>query len=140
MLFVKLFVRLLARDVRVVHSNNETEYDLITDTIYYNPAQNPADYGFFRHLRECHFFDKPERFSAGVWSLAHEIGHYYNQDEEPDEEAKVLCAIASEECARSSVSLQNMYYNSPDEFSATEWACGWIAKHPIFARLFSMVI
>lgn len=136
----RLLVKLIAPTVHITQTDEDTAFEWTTDTIYYNPAQNPFDLGFQRHLREQHLFEKPEQFSIGLWSILHELGHYFNPDEEVDENAKALCAMVSVEVAANSPYIQDMYYNSPDEFAATEWACDWIMKHKILAYLFSAVV
>lgn len=139
MFFVRLLVKLIAPFVRVRHSDEGCEYEFDTNTIYYDPTQNPQDVGFLRHIAEKHNFPNPEQFSIHLWSVLHELGHHFNPDE-TDEWAKVVCAIVDYEDAIKSKAVQDLYYDSPDEFAATEWACAWIENHPKLATLFSKLL
>lgn len=139
MFFARLLVKMIDPRVHIRYTDEGTEFEFDTNTIYFNPAQNPQDVGFTRHLVEKHKFANPERYSMRLWAILHELGHYFNPDE-TDEWAKVVCAIVDYEDAIKNKAVQDLYYDSPDEFSATEWACAWIENHPRLATLFSRLL
>lgn len=137
----RLLVKMIAPRVHVkADEGNGTEFEWDTNTIYYDREDSPFDLGFARHLREKHFFEHPEEYSNQLWSLLHELGHYFYQDEEEDLEAKAICALMPQELVIDNPELQNLYYDSPDEFVATEWAIDWIVGHPKLAKWFSKIL
>ena len=140
MFFARLLVKLIDPRVHIKRTTSWNEFEWDTNTIYYNPAEDPADVGFMRHLRERHFFIEPERFSSRLWSILHELGHYFNADEVGNYEDKAICALLPYEVAKSCGSIQDLYYDSPDEFIATEWACAWITDHEFLAIAFSRLL
>jgi len=140
MFFAWLLVKLIAPRVHIKRTTDGCEFEWDTNTIYYNRADDPQDVGFTRHLRAKHCFAEPERYSMRLWSILHELGHYFNPDEEEDLYAKALCALLPYETATENRIVQDLYYNSPDEFAATEWACAWIKKHPWLSSLFSILL
>jgi len=140
MFFAWLLVKLIAPRVRIKRAENGCEFEWDTNTIYYDRNDDPQDVGFMRHLREKHFFPNPERYSHRLWSILHELGHYFNPDEEEDTISKAICALLPLDFAQTTPTLQDMYYDSPDEFAATEWACDWIDFHPFLSSLFSALL
>ena len=137
--YPRLLVKLIAPKVHIKKGDEEygTEFEWDTNTIYYTKENSLLDLGFMRHLREFHFFETPETYSTELWTILHELGHYFNPDEEEDYDGKDECAFTSIEEAIKRPDLQNIYYNSPDEFAATEWAIEWINDHPKLAEWFS---
>ena len=105
-----------------------TELDWATDTIYLNLDGNEPDLGFIRHLREVHKERNAYTIDESLWAVLHEIGHYMMVDDLDegweDEEAPVraVCAMLSTEQVASSERLQDLYFNLPSEWEATEWA------------------
>lgn len=140
MIIARLFIKIIAPEVHIRKTNGDTEFEWKTNTIYFNPAANIYDAGFARHIEEKHFFLNPTKYSMPLWSLLHELGHYFNPDEEEDIESKAICAALPYELAQKNQTLQNMYYDSPDEYAATEWAIEWITQHPRLSSLFSILL
>ena len=140
MLFARILVKSIAPEVHITRGKNGSEFEWDTDTIYYDRKRNPFDKCFTRHMREKHSFPSADKYSFRLWSILHELGHYYNDDVEEDEWAKAFCAVVPKEAALIDDDIQNMYYDSPDEFAATEWAIEWVEEHPIAAKIFSILV
>lgn len=140
MFFAWLLVKIIAPFVHIRKTKEGCAFEWETNTIYYNKAQDPFDVGFIRHLKEKHYFENPEQYAIPLWSLLHELGHYFYPDEEEDLVSKTICALLPYELAVESKTLQDMYYDSPDEYAATEWAIDWIVTHPKLASLFSALL
>lgn len=140
MIFAKLLVKMIAPRVRVRKSREGCEFEFGTSTLFYDDRQTAEDVGFMRHLAEKHHFPEGKRYSDRLWSILHELGHYYNPDAECDFNGKALCAVLCADLAKTSRTLQNLYYDSPDEFEATEWAIDWITRHPVLARIYSVLL
>ena len=140
MFFAWLLVKLTAPRVRIRKSNDGCEFDWRNEIIYYDRRQSFYEVGFLRHLEEKHHFSKPARYSSRLWSILHEVGHYYNQDIERDELTAAQCALVPVEEAIKSPKIQDLYYDLEDEFAATEWACDCINNHPKLARIFSVLL
>lgn len=140
MVFAWILIKLIAPQVHLRRTKDGTEFDYDTNTIYYDAKPDPFDKCFIRHVKEKHNFPIADNYSFRLWSILHELGHYFNDDVEEDEWAKALCAVLSKEQALNDVEIQDYYYDSPDEFEATEWAIIWIEEHPRLAKLFSKLL
>lgn len=140
MFIERLLVKMIAPRVHIKRTDEDTEFEWNTNTIYYNPAEDPQDAGFARHIEQKHLFPNPKQYSMHLWTLLHELGHYFNPDEAVDIESKAICAILPREMAEECERIQNMYYDSPDEFAATEWACSWVEHHRLLARFFTALL
>lgn len=133
-----LLVKLTAPKAKLKRSTSgDCEFDYLEETIYYTTERDPSDEGFLRHLEERHKFQNARKYSLRLWSLLHEIGHYYNADVEPDA-AKYIGMVLYEQ--EPSLKAQYLYYNSPDEWAATEWACEWVERHKVLAKIFSKIL
>lgn len=116
-----------------------TEYDYIEDKIYMNLDGEP-DMGFMRHLLTYHCNPQERKWAVKIdeilWSLLHEIGHEMTMDlieeDENDEGVRALCAMTSLEEVKSNIPLQDLYFNLPLEWEATDWAVSWAATHKEF--------
>lgn len=140
MILAWILTKLIAPRVRLRKGDNGTEFDYEEDIIYYDPKPDPFDKCFMRHVKEKHLFPIGDRYSFRLWSILHELGHYFNPDEEEDEFGKALCAITPKEIALESKEIQDLYYDSPDEIAATAWAIEWIEQHPKLSSLFSALL
>ena len=114
-----------------VKFDNLTYFDLDKDTLHIDVfEQDDDDCGFIRHLREEHDCTVANEYCIIVWATLHELGHYETQfftDNDPDE--RELCIRIPTEIAARSQAIQNMYYNLPSEYEATEWAISYEWLH-----------
>lgn len=117
-----------------------SEYDYMSHHITYNPDE--PEIGFMRHLREVHKAKWCDKYDYRLWGLLHEIGHAETFDDIPetgDEDdlaTRVACSMMSLEEVAKSEKLQDLYFNLPTEWEATEWAAEWAESHPdIMAEL-----
>lgn len=92
--------------------------------------ENDSLPSFMDHLVKSHKCSWAREFSQITWSILHEIGHYYT--DEPDDEEDIwnrvycgLCDVTDDE-----------YYNLKTEFAATEWAKKFIKNNKEFVRNF----
>ena len=137
----RLIVKLIAPKIHLKKTDSYgTSFEWSTNTIYYDREADPFDIGFARHVKEKHKFPYPENYSTALWSILHEIGHYETDYAEEDIRAKAVCKFLPADIAYANKGIQNLYYDSPDEFEATEWAIEWIEDHPKLAKLFSKVL
>lgn len=132
-----ILIKLIAPKVKLRKAENGTEFDYETNTIYLSKEEDPFDKCFIRHVKEKHLFPKADKYSFILWSILHEVGHYYNPDEEEDEYGKAFCSVLPIEYCLENKWVQDMYYDSPDEIAATAWAIEWIEQHPKLAAFFS---
>lgn len=136
-----------------IHSiESELEVTYIKDKGYYyeydsntlNVAINDReDYGFIRHLKECHGCNFAEEFDLNFWSILHEIGHYEIADYifESNEELELRFALAlTDESIKDNKKIQDLYFNLTSEFEATEWAIEWIENNLDKAKNFNRLI
>lgn len=112
-----------------VKQSNENSYEYKKDIIRLN-LRDDDDFGFLRHLRETHGCQKLND-KLMLWTILHEVGHYMTQDDITEEEyavdmaTKAICAVISKETAELK-NVQNMYFDAPSEWHATEWAVEWV--------------
>lgn len=105
------------------------EYEMDIINIDVSPKN---DGGFLRHLRKVHKCEYTDDFPLVLWTLLHELGHYFTLDDiDTDEDlaTRVLCSIVSSEVADRHEEVQDLYYNIPSEWVATEWAIDYIADN-----------
>ena len=127
-------LRATETDARLVFCN-ENSYIYHTNTIYFNlDTEHEIDMGFMRHLREEHEVLDCEEISETIWSLLHEIGHAETEDNletEEDEEIAVrtVCSMIPLEDVAECEILQNLYFNLPSEWEATEWAIAFAREN-----------
>lgn len=122
--------------VKVIHSD-VSEYDDEENAIYLAVENDGEEMGFLRHLREVHNCKFARDFPFCLWTLLHEMGHHFTADEEYDEDedtaVRLVCACVPYEEACNDTALQDLYYNLPSEYMATEWAIGFVSAN--FAHL-----
>ena len=113
----------------IVKAGDVTELDFENDTITLNLDGTEPDLGFMRHLREVHKEHHTYEVDERIWAVLHEVGHYMTVDdlcegyEEEEEKPRALCALLTTEEVAASPKLQDLYFNLPSEWEATEWAC-----------------
>ena len=93
---------------------------------------------FLQHIalaHKCHFVNE---ISPLAWTILHEIGHYFtdeqftDNEQEADGEYRSLLAlgIIPDNYSHPDHSIQEAYFNLDTEWEATEWAINYIRKHP----------
>lgn len=135
---LQLLHRMAESETELVFADT-TEYDYAEDKIYMNLDGEP-DMGFMRHLLTYHCNPQERKWAVKIdeilWSLLHEIGHEMTMDfveeDEKDETTRALCAMTSLEEVKGNIPLQDLYFNLPLEWEATDWAVCWAATHKEF--------
>lgn len=85
---------------------------------------------FMDHLVNTHKCSWARDFSQITWSILHEIGHYYTDD--PDDENDLIQRIYY-----GLVEVEDdEYYNLESEYAATEWAIEFIENNREYVRNF----
>ena len=117
--------------VLIFNDNDDGYYEYETDIINID-AFPKDDMGFLRHLEEVHKCKFAKDFPFVLWTLLHELGHYFTLDDiDTDEDlfTRVLCSIVSKSVADEVPNVQDLYYNIPSEWVATEWAIEFITDN-----------
>lgn len=122
---VNAFVKLIAPEVTIIFSKTEyNSFDFGTDCIYFNPFDR-NDKGFMKHICKKHKCNFVPNFDLNLWTILHEIGHYYTSDiiTFDEEEESTPC-----------------YFDQNEEWEATEWAINYIKTHRIFCEIFNKIL
>lgn len=139
---LKNFVNYVEEEI--VPTFNEGEgyfYETATNKINIDLTDN-EDFGFMRHLKETHKYKNADKISIIVWSILHEIGHYETEDEiewEDDFNDRAVLALTGEN-VKYNTKVQDMYFNLPSEFAATEWAIDWVKNNFKIAKEISKLV
>ena len=136
-----LFIKSIAPKVKPRFSEIIFCFEFPTNTLYYN--FEPIERSFGRQMVKWHHH-RP-RVNLYVYSLLHELGHYFNDEEfeyEYDEDIAVrdFCSKFSMEKFEQSEHLQSLYYKLPSEFEATQWAIKYFNKHKLKCFLFNIFL
>jgi hypothetical protein len=78
-----------------------------------------------------------------LWTLLHELGHYFTLDvweTEEEEETRLMCSLISEEEAQSNTAIQDRYFDLSREWEATEWAICFAENNPNITSLLSCCV
>ena len=129
MILEKLFVKLIAPEVKVEKSDEENYFDFETDTLYLCNTQEGEEM-FLRHLREKHQCLFVDDFKPKVWTILHEIGHFETAelyDIEEDFAARAAFALIPTD--KADKEMQDLYFDLESEWQATEWAIDYAARH-----------
>lgn len=142
MITITEFVAKVCPDL-CVEFNREDDafYDYTEELISIDPnTPNTDDDGFIRHIVEKHHFSQGYNYPMLLWTILHEIGHHETEDLVEDYsaefEVRTMCAMVSQEVARSNTHLQDMYYDLESEWLATEWAIQFVQTHADLCREF----
>lgn len=134
-LFALLFTKMVCSEIKIRFSNSGSYFDFNSDCIYLDPKEN--DCGFLRHLSQVHKCGFSNDYSLLVWSILHEIGHYYTLDFcDDDSELRLFLAF----CDGSLIEIQDAYFNLESEWEATEWAIDFIIEHSKLCKIFSKLL
>lgn len=137
--YAKLIVRSITDELEVAEGD-ENSFDFEQNLITLDFTPQP-DFGFARHRREvhkCHL-----KVDERLWTILHEIGHYMTDDELTEEDyketevAKLYCSLVPEDVAMNNPSIQNLYFDTPSEWLATEWAIDYVKHHYLKCKKWS---
>lgn len=137
-IIIFLFVKTINPRIKIKYKENVFAFCFTNNTLYYN--FNLIDMGFLRHMRECHHWEP--QFGLMIYSLLHELGHYYMQDciDENEMETRAYCALLPFEYVMKRPDIQDLYFNLESEFEATEWAIEYSVNHRKFCKIFDSLI
>lgn len=113
-------------DVRVTFKREGFYYDDDQCLINVDLTDND-DRGFLRHLAQVHKCKFVNEFDLIVWSILHEVGHYFTFDED-DLDNEFNDRLALSVCEGADEKIQDRYFNLPSEWKATEWAIKYLAQ------------
>ena len=115
-------------------------YDIKADEININlkeEEENPAASSFYRHLHDFHKVNDVTIVQKITWTVLHEIGHFFNQDEIMHPTNEDLIARTEIFLAKNiNRYIQDLYYNISAEWAATEWAIDFIKNNFALVKLF----
>lgn len=118
-----------------VEQSDENSFDYAEDLIRLD-LRDTEDFGFMRHLKTVHEYPNADKYSPMLWTILHEVGHSQTCDEYSDEEYEEglnikmgLSCFALDEVKTNEV-LQDRYFNTAEEYYATEWAIAYVDTHP----------
>lgn len=137
---VREFINSICPEMRVRFKRNSNYYESSNNTIYID-LKDTNDGGFMRHLRAVHDYDYAYCFSLLMWTILHELGHYFTQDkyEDSDEDlvTREVCALVPREVSDADPKIQDIYFNLKTEWVATEWAIEFVKSHLSFCIAYS---
>jgi len=100
--------------------------------------ENGADY-FIDHMVEKHLCapDLVKSLSIPMWSVLHEIGHYFTWDDEEWKKEQIarhlIDSVSKKEVLMSFESIRKKtqfhHFNLPLEWVATDWAIDYVETH-----------
>ena len=137
-IIIFLFIKTINPRIKIKYDKDMFAFCFTNNTLYYN--FDIVDMGFMRHMRECHQWEP--QFSVMLYSLLHELGHYYMQDciDENEIETRAYCALFPVECVLKRPDIQDLYFNLESEFEATEWAIQYTIEHNRKWKIFNRLI
>lgn len=137
-IIIFLFIKTINPRIKIKYDEDMFAFCFTNNTLYYN--FDIIDMGFMRHMRECHKWEP--QFSVMLYSLLHELGHYYMQDciDENEIETRAYCALFPVECVLKRPDIQDLYFNLESEFEATEWAIEYSVNHRKFCKIFDHLL
>lgn len=135
--YITLFIKLI--DIKLkfkIVNNSQTYFDTDSNIIYI--SLNNKSYGFYRHVYEKHNYLDCYKYSDNIWSILHEIGHYYTIDDcDEDIDTREFCELLTLDDFNKYKGYQDLYYDMDEEWEATEWAIDFIERHKRFCKFFS---
>ena len=134
--------KIMAPRLKIRYDDNEqTCYDCNEECLIIGQDFCSDDCGFMRHLREVHGYSDADQYCLALWTLLHEIGHYYTIDyAEDDLWTRAICGLISYEEASKNSELQDIYFNIENEWEATEWAIKWVDSHKRIAKILNWIV
>ena len=136
-MLIVLFVRLIDKKIKITFEDTYCWAERDNHAINIAPSdfRSITDFGFVRHIKTNHSFNKIDNYSLAMISILHEIGHLYTNGKD-DLEMRSFLAMVSPEIAAKNINIQNKYFNIPCEWQATEWAINFIKRNQKFVKKF----
>lgn len=135
---LKKFCKIYAPDIKFELAD-ECYYDKDEGKIGF--CFDQTDEMFDKHIRTEHNFPYIDKINLNLFSLLHEIGHYYTMDEcdesEEDELTRTLFSVIPYEVAYCDYEITRAYFNLDMEWQATEWAINFCKKNWIMVQILS---
>ena len=139
MLGLILAAKIIQPRIKVkISKEDNSNFDHSTDTltIGYDFEGNPE---FMAHLENVHKCDFAREYADRFWTILHEIGHYETDGEMDDEEVDDFAYATLVNFVDNSYANQ-LYFNLPREYAATEWAIEWILLNPRKAKVLNWLV
>ena len=120
-------------DELFVEQSDENSFEYAESLVRLS-LRDDDDFGFMRHLREVHGYDNAE-ISPMLWTILHEVGHAETEEDYSDREyekslkVKMNLACLPLEQVHTDPELQDLYFNTIEEWLATEWAIDYVKSH-----------
>ena len=138
--FIWLFIKSIVPKLKVKFTDEGSSFEQSTNTLYL--TFNEENFGFMRHLKKVHGVQGADSFDVMIWTILHEIGHYFTIDYCTEDETitRIMCSLMDKETVQQSEDIQDMYFNLESEWEATEWAIDYIIKHQAKCEIFNILI
>lgn len=127
------FVKTFDEEISVTFlekSNSFTHGDKVLN-INFNELQTEEFQFFIDHLIEKHKFENAKEFNPVTLTILHEMGHYFNKDIVNNWIDMIIISLIEDPRER-----QYEYFNTKDEWEATEWAINFIKTNYAIVKLF----
>ncbi len=130
----KRVVKILAPNVKVkIDTTDSTSFDFAHNKIIIGYDFNDDEFGFNYHLKTAHKCKFADKISNELWTILHELGHYYTnsgiEDEDQAQFVRAICAMLGDDIVKGNREVHAMYYNLPSEWASTEWAIDFVRKN-----------
>lgn len=137
----KLFIKTINPFIKVNPYYGEgSAYSFTDKTIHLNLRETNGEDEFLNHLALEHKCSFVNEFPLELWTILHELGHHYTEDDvlnpELDYFARVAINNADPSSYENNQEVANAYFNLESEWRATEWAIRYAKKHPLKCLIF----
>ncbi len=142
--FAATIVRAIDPELTVDQSD-ENSYEYADMLVRLN-LRDDEDFGFMRHLREVHLCVFADDYSPMLWTILHEVGHAQTEDDFGEDEyaeglnTKMALACVPPAELRKNVVLQDRYFDTVEEWLATEWAIDYVREHNARCKRWSRIL
>lgn len=138
-------VKTIAPEIDVIYEEGgKTCFDHDLKAVIVGTDFQEDDCGFMRHIRYNHNFTDTYKYSLTLWSILHELGHYFTSDNgyvsQEEITEYIICGLIPREIANENEIIQNMYFDIESEWNATEWAINWIKNNTELAKTFTELL
>lgn len=99
-----------------------------------------APIAFTDHVYDCHGYADVYKFPPELFTVLHELGHYFSNDDEMIEVDWTMRALISVISAPDTLEeykrVAQNYFDLPTEWAATEWAIEYVKTHEKICNMF----